>query len=241
MGLNLRAVMLTDLGLARDNNEDSGYAGHRLLVVADGVGGQPAGEVASALVVSELVPLDEGPARDDPLGALRDAVEAANQRIADAGESDPAQGGMATTLTALLLSGDKLALLHVGDSRAYRLRDGELRQLTVDDTYVQWLVERGMLAPEEARNHPQRSVVVQVVQGDDLQAQGEVLEPSPGDRYLLCSDGLSDMVADEAIAETLQAHADLKECAERLIALALSAGGPDNITVALADLADVAE
>lgn len=238
MGLKLRAVTVTDLGLARENNEDAGYAGERLLVIADGVGGQPAGEVASDIVITALTPLDQQLPPDDPLAALRAAVEAANQRIADAGDADPAQGGMATTATALLLAGEKLGLLHVGDSRAYRFREGELTQLTVDDTYVQLLVEQGMLTPEEAWQHPQRSVVVQVLQGDDVEAQVYDLTLEPGDRYLLCSDGLSDVVPAEEIAAALAGHPDLKECADRLIALALQGGGPDNITVALGDVVE---
>ncbi|MEJ3742974.1 PP2C family serine/threonine-protein phosphatase [Actinomycetes bacterium KLBMP 9797] len=236
MSLILRAAMLSDVGLVRSNNEDSAFAGRRLLVIADGIGGLPAGELASDLIVKVLAPLDEQPEPDHPLATLREAVEAANQQIRAAADEDPGREGMGTTVTALLLSGDQLALFHVGDSRAYLLRDGGFRQITKDDTYVQSLVDHGVLTPEEARAHPQRSVVTQAVQGQEFTPSGAIISPAPGDRYLLCSDGLSDYVSDDAIAVTLQSHRDQRECAEALVRLTLDAGAPDNVSVIVADV-----
>jgi protein phosphatase len=143
---------------------------------------------------------------------------------------------MATTVTALLLAGERLALVHVGDSRAYRLRDGELTQLSTDHTYVQMLVDRGAITADEAWHHPQRSMVTRVIPSDPLRPQAEQLDPQPGDRYLLCSDGLSDVVPDAVIAEALTSHDDRQAAAHQLVELALDAGGPDNITVIVADV-----
>lgn len=237
MSLILRAAALSDLGLVRTNNEDATYAGRRLFAVADGIGGLPAGELASELVIRALAPLDEVPDQADPLRALQEAVDAANRQIREAAQAHPGRDGMGTTVTALLLSGDRLALLHVGDSRGYLFRDGTLTQLTRDDTYVQGLVDRGVLTPEEARAHPQRSVVTQAVQGQDFTSTGAILTPGEGDRYLLCSDGLSDYVTDEAIAAALRPHSDLRQCAEALVKLTLLSGAPDNVSVVVAEAA----
>jgi PPM family protein phosphatase len=236
MSLTLRTAAATDSGLVRPNNEDSAHAGERLVVVADGVGGMPAGELASDIVVRMLAGLDRPGDLGEPLRALRDAVDEANRLIREAGESDPANDGMGTTVTALLLAGDHLALLHVGDSRGYLLRGGELRQLTRDDTFVQSLVDQGLLTAEEARNHPQKSLITRAVQGQHLAPTVGLLDPEPGDRYLLCSDGLSDVVTDEAIGLALQSYTDRQQCVEQLIKLALQAGAPDNVTAVLADV-----
>ncbi|MGH3742121.1 MAG: PP2C family protein-serine/threonine phosphatase [Micromonosporaceae bacterium] len=237
MGLTLRAASASHLGLVRNANEDSVHAGQRLFAVADGVGGQPAGEVASDIVITALATLDTDQAPEDPLTELREQVDAASRRIRETGEAEPDQAGMATTVTALLWAEPQLALIHVGDSRGYRLRDGALTQLTVDHTYVQWLVDQGMLTPEDAQIHPQRSIVTQVVQGDELSPIEELLTPEPGDRYLLCSDGLSDVVRHDEIEATLSQHADLEHAVEQLIKLALRAGAPDNVSVVLIDVA----
>jgi protein phosphatase len=143
---------------------------------------------------------------------------------------------MGTTVTALLLSGDQLALLHVGDSRGYLLHNGVLGQITRDDTYVQTLVDEGLISPAEARNHPRRSVVMQAVQGLEYEATCSLFPALAGDRYLLCSDGLSDVVDDAVIAEALVAEPDPGRCAQLLVSLALQAGAPDNVTVVVADV-----
>jgi protein phosphatase len=237
MTLILRTAVVSDPGLIRDNNEDSVHAGQRLLAVADGMGGMPAGDVASEIMMRALVGLDEGPEAAEPLAALHTAVEDGNRQIGEAAQADPAREGMGTTVTALLLSGEQFGLLHVGDSRAYLLRDGALSQLTKDDTFVQSLVDRGMLTPEEARSHPRRSLVTQAVQGHRLEPAYSTLDLLVGDRFLLCSDGLSDIITDETIAEFLVTHADRQQCAEQLVKLALQAGAPDNVTVIIADIA----
>lgn len=261
MSLILRAVAASHVGLVRTNNEDSWHAGDRLVVVADGVGGMPAGELASQIVVRTLAPLDRhrpdepgsgeagssgqeggeqesGEPVDDALRALRAALDRANDKIREESEADRAHEGMGTTTTALLLRGDRIAMLHIGDSRAYRLRDGDLEQITRDDTYVQALVDEGVLSADEARHHPQRSIVTKAVIGWPLDPTATVLTPQPGDRYLVCSDGLSDYVTDDAIHEALKTHPDRQDCADHLIDLTLRAGAPDNVTALVADLAE---
>jgi len=238
MSLILHAATVTDVGLVRTNNEDSAYVGRRVFAVADGVGGMPAGEVASALVIRALTELDGASGAPDPTTELREAVESANRHIRDQAAADPMNEGMGTTVTALLVAGDRMALLHVGDSRCYLLREEEFTQLTRDDTFVQALVDQGLLSPDEARTHPRRSLVTQAVQGDEFSPAVTVLSPRPGDRFLLCSDGLSDAVADPTIARALRSDPDPQRCAEALVQLALAAGATDNVTVIVADVAD---
>jgi protein phosphatase len=236
--LILRAVTVSDRGLVRTNNEDVAHAGDRLVAVADGIGGLPAGEIASDLAIRALAPVERLPDGAEPLAALRGAVEAANRLIREAAGADPASDGMGTTMTAVLLSGDQLAVVHVGDSRCYLLRHGRLRQLTRDDTLVQALVDQGLLTPDEARRHPQRSLVTRAVQGTDVVPTTAALTAEPGDRLLLCSDGLSDVVDDHAIGQALTTYRDRRQCAEQLVKLAQQAGAPDNVTVVVADLVE---
>ena len=236
MTLHLRWAAVTDRGHIRSSNQDCFHAGSRLLVVADGMGGMAAGDVASAIAVEAMKPLDVPIENDQQMAALHKALEVANGRIADTVAADPALQGMGTTLTAMVFSGDRAALAHVGDSRAYLLRDGVLNQLTKDDTYVQMLVDQGLIAPEEAGSHPRRAVVTQALQGEPVSPSYVVVEPRPGDRWLLCSDGLTTVVSTETICAQLLAHRDPQQCAEQLLDLALRGGGPDNITVIVADL-----
>ena|SRR5947209_709413 len=203
MTLRLRTGVLTDRGLVRSNNEDAVYAGPRLLAIADGIGGAPAGELASDIVIRTLTRLESAPDAGTVLDDLRVALDDANRQIGAAAEADPARQGMGTTLTALLAAGDQLALLHVGDSRGYLLRGGSLSRLTRDDTFVQELVDREVLSAEDARHHPQRSIITQAVQGGEFTATATLLSPRTGDRYLLCSDGLSDYVSDGSIEQAL--------------------------------------
>ena len=146
---------------------------------------------------------------------------------------------MGTTLTAILFAGNRLGLVHIGDSRAYLLRDGELSQITKDDTFVQTLVDEGRITAEEAHSHPQRSLLLRALTGQDVEPTLTMREARAGDRYLLCSDGLSGVVSDETLAETLATYRDPRECADRLIELALRGGGPDNITCIVADVVDI--
>ena len=235
MNLHFRAALATDVGLIRAKNEDSAFAGARLIVVADGMGGMPAGEFASDIVIRRVKDLDEY-AGDKPIFALTGAVEAANDEIAEAAAADPERLGMGTTVTAMLAHEDQIALVHVGDSRAYLLRDGELMQLTSDDTYVQMLVDRGELTSAEARNHPQRALVTQALQGGAMDPYGAILLLAAPDRVLICSDGLSDYVDDHAIAEALRTCPDPQAAADQLVKLTLAAGAPDNITAIVADV-----
>ncbi|MEV6633318.1 Stp1/IreP family PP2C-type Ser/Thr phosphatase [Actinoplanes sp. NPDC051470] len=236
MTLHLRWAAVTDQGRVRSNNQDAFYAGDRLLVVADGMGGMAAGDVASRLAVDAMASLDVAIDNEQQMDALHKALEAANGRIAETVAEDTALQGMGTTLTAVIFSGDRAALAHVGDSRAYLLRDGRLNQLTKDDTYVQMLVDQGLIRPEEAAGHPRRAVVTQALQGEPVSPSYVIVEPQPGDRWLLCSDGLTTVVSPEAIEAVLLEVADAQDCCKRLLALALEGGGPDNITVIVADL-----
>ncbi len=239
MTLVLRYAARSDRGLVRSNNEDSVYAGSRLLALADGMGGHAAGEVASQLVIAALAPLDDDEPGDDLLAKLANATREGNESIADHVNEDPELDGMGTTLTAILFAGRKLGLAHVGDSRAYLLRDGELTQITRDDTFVQSLVDEGRITPEQAHTHPQRSLIMRALTGNDVDPTLTIRETRENDRYLLCSDGLSDVVSDETIAATLNKEKSVEQCAERLVELALRSGGPDNVTVIVADVKDV--
>jgi protein phosphatase len=235
VALYLRYAVRSDLGLVRNNNEDSVYAGPRLLAIADGMGGHAAGEVASKIVIGTIRPLDEDRRIDDLMRALRDTVVDANHRIADAVKQRSELEGMGTTLTALRFVGSQVGLVHVGDSRAYLLRGNALTQITHDDTYVQYLVDSGRLTPDEAKDHPRKSVILRALLGSDVEPDVSIREARAGDRYLLCSDGLSDVVSTETIADTLQID-DPQESADRLVELALRGGGPDNVTVIVADV-----
>jgi len=238
MTLTLRYAARSDRGLIRDGNQDSVYAGPRLLAVADGMGGMAAGDVASNITIGAMAPLDEDVQGDALVDALRSAVDTANQQLRDVVDANPSLEGMGTTLTAMLFSGSKFAMVHVGDSRAYLLRDGEFVQVTKDDTYVQMLVDEGRISAEEASSHPQRSLLTRALDGRDIDPEYSVRQAVPGDRYLLCSDGLTAVVHAETIAQTMREYSDPAQCVERLIQLALRGGGPDNITVIIADVTD---
>ena len=236
MTLHLRWAAVTDQGRVRSTNQDAFYAGDRLLVVADGMGGMAAGDVASRLAVDAMTSLDVAIDNDHQMDALHKALEVANGKIAEHVAGDGTLQGMGTTLTAVIFSGDRAALAHVGDSRAYLLRDGRLNQLTKDDTYVQMLVDQGLIRPEEAGSHPRRAVVTQALQGEPVSPSYIIVEPEPGDRWLLCSDGLTTVVPTDRIEAEMVAAGDPKDCAQRLLDLALDGGGPDNVTVIVADL-----
>jgi PPM family protein phosphatase len=238
MTLTLRYAARSDRGLIRDGNQDSVYAGPRLLAVADGMGGMAAGDVASNIVIAAMAPLDEDVPGDALVDALRGAVDTANQQLRDTVDANPQLEGMGTTLTATLFSGSKLGLVHIGDSRAYLLRGGEFMQITKDDTYVQMLVDEGRISPEEASSHPQRSLLTRALDGRDIDPEYSIRQVLPGDRYLICSDGLSSVVSADTIGQTLREYRDPQECVERLVALALRGGGPDNVTVIVADATD---
>jgi PPM family protein phosphatase len=237
MSLALRYAARSDRGLVRGNNQDSVYAGPRLLAVADGMGGHAAGDVASKVVIAALEHLDDDAPSGDMLQALRDAVFEGSEHLREVIRESPQLEGMGTTLTAILFAGGRLALCHVGDSRAYLLRDGQLSQITHDDTFVQTLIDDGRITPEEANHHPQRSLLLRALNGQDVDPDLSMREARAGDRYLLCSDGLSGVVSEETLAAALT-DPDPQSTADRLIELALRSGGPDNITVIVADVVE---
>ncbi|AYN43713.1 Stp1/IreP family PP2C-type Ser/Thr phosphatase [Streptomyces dangxiongensis] len=240
MSLSLRFAAGSHKGMIREGNEDSGYAGPRLLAIADGMGGQAAGEVASSEVISTLVTLDDDVPGSDLLTSLGVAVQRANDQLRSMVEEDPQLEGMGTTLTALLWTGQRLGLVHVGDSRAYLLRDGVLTQITQDHTWVQRLVDEGRITEEEATTHPQRSLLMRALgSGEHVEPDLSVREVRAGDRYLICSDGLSGVVSHQTMEETLASYQGPQETVQELIQLALRGGGPDNITVIVADVLDL--
>lgn len=240
MALALRYAARSDVGLLRDGNEDAGYAGPRLLVVADGMGGHAAGEVAASVAVTMLSALDEDSPGGDLLDRLSMAVGNANTHLRDMVRGDPALDGMGTTLTALLRAGSRFGLAHVGDSRGYLLRDGELQQITRDHTFVQSLVDEGRITAAEADHHPQRNLITNTLDGrGDLDLDLSIREARAGDRYLLCSDGLTGVVSEETLRETLASTARPEDAVEALVELALRGGGPDNVTAIVADVVDV--
>jgi serine/threonine protein phosphatase PrpC len=240
MALALRFAARSDIGLLREGNEDSGYAGPRLLVLADGMGGHAAGEVASSVAVAMLASLDDDSPGPDILDRLSSAVHEANNHLRDMVLGDPDLEGMGTTLTALLRAGSRFGLVHIGDSRCYLLRGDQLQQITKDHTFVQTLVDDGRITAEEASHHPQRNVIVRALDGrEDVELDLSIREAKVGDRYLLCSDGLSDVLSEETLRDTLAGADSPDHAAEQLVELALRGGGPDNITAIVADVVDV--
>jgi protein phosphatase len=234
--LGIRYAARTDTGKVRTSNEDAAYAGGRLLAVADGVGGK-AGGSASAAAIAALKPLE---ARAVPthelLNALAEAVGDAERVVQDIATATD-DGEAATTLTAMLWSGSQLGLVHIGDTRAYLLRDGELFQITHDHTWVQSLVDEGRLSPEEADTHPQRAMLIRAITGGgghrpDL----SVHDARADDRYLLCSDGLTRVVSTESTRAVLRSRSGPDEAVEELIALAHEGGAPDNIACVVAEV-----
>jgi len=248
MTLALRYAVRSDVGLLREGNEDSAYAGPRLLAVADGMGGHAAGEVASAVTIGAMSELDRasepggasGPG-GDLMADLSNAVAAANMRLQQMITANPAIEGMGTTLTAVLWANGHAAVCHIGDSRGYLLRQGELYQITHDHTLVQSLVDEGRITEDDVSTHPQRSLLLRALDGRTIaEPDLSVHEAQLRDRYLLCSDGLSGVVSDETLRDTLDGIPDPEACTRQLIDLAIRGGGPDNITCIVADVIDVA-
>jgi protein phosphatase len=239
MSLSLRFAAGSHKGMIREGNEDSGYAGPRLLAIADGMGGAAAGEVASSEAISTIVALDDDVPGSDVLTSLGTAVQRANDQLRALVEEDPQLEGMGTTLTALLWTGQRLGLVHVGDSRAYLLRDGVLTQITQDHTWVQRLVDEGRITEEEATTHPQRSLLMRALGSSErVEPDLSIREVRVGDRYMICSDGLSGVVSHQTLEDTLAGYQAPHETVQELIQLALRGGGPDNITCIVADVLD---
>ena len=241
MSIALRYAARSDVGLVRSNNQDSAYAGSHLLVVADGMCGHAGGDVASSVAIGRLAALDSETPASDIVATLEESVLEANQEILRRARDEPQLRGLGTTITALLRAEGKFALAHIGDSRAYLLRDEETVQITKDHTFVQRLLDEGRLTEDEAERHPQRSVLMRVL-GDvdaDPELDLSLRAAHAGDRWLLCSDGLSGLVSLDTIDATLKDIEDPGECADALVQLALKGGGPDNITCIVADVVDL--
>jgi protein phosphatase len=235
--MRLSSFAGSDVGRLRSGNEDSYFCGQTVFAVADGLGGHQGGEVASAAAVEPLARLDGRSFKDagEAAEALAAAIREANEAILDRAAGDPALYGMGTTVTAAVAGDRYLQLAHVGDSRAYLLRGGTLEQLSTDHTVVGELVRRGRLTPQQAAVHPERSILTRAV-GLDPRVPVDLpdpLEVQPGDQVLLCSDGLTEAVADGRIAELLSTAPDGQAACRSLIDAANDAGGPDNITVVL--------
>ena len=231
----------SDVGMVRSENQDSGYAGPRLLAMADGMGGHAGGDVASSVVIGALADLDgEALGSAEASKALLQRITSANDELAELAKSDPKLHGMGTTLIAILRSNNKLVLAHIGDSRAFLARDGQLTQITKDHSFVQSHVDDGRITADEAVGHPQRSLVTRVLTGQaDDEPDITVREARMGDRYLIASDGLTDYVAGDTIADIVTAGEAPGSTAERLVDLALKAGAPDNVTVVIGDVVDL--
>jgi len=238
--LILRFAARSHMGLVRAKNDDSAYAGRHLAVVADGMGGHAGGDVASASTVLDLIHLDrDGYAGDDAGTHLADEIQTANSLLSELVHVNPKLAGMGTTVTALLLSGRRLAYAHIGDSRAYRLKNGVFEQMSADHTFVQRMIDEGRMTEAEAEVHPHKNVLMRVL--GDVDASPELdlkyFDAEPGERWLLCSDGLN-FVRHETVEEVVRHTSNLAHCAETLIDLTLAAGSPDNVTVVVFDVAE---
>ena len=229
----------TDIGYVRDHNEDSLIIIPPLFAVADGMGGHEAGEIASEITVNTLAEL--APSHLDAEG-LTAAVEAANYNVMKAPRQGIGRDGMGTTLTAAMLEGERLLIAQVGDSRAYLLHKGHLQQITRDHSLMADLIEAGQITPEEARVHLNRSVITRAI-GSDIHMRPDIYELNvdAGDRILLCSDGLSSMISNNAIESIMRRQSDAQHCADELVTAALENGGADNVTVVVADVPGFSE
>jgi protein phosphatase len=236
---SIAAVAVSHVGKVRSNNQDSGYAGSSLFLVADGMGGHAGGDVASAIATTRIKEIDHDyPTAEDAQVALQSALLAANGLLAETVFEHPELTGMGTTVSALMRVDDKMAIAHIGDSRIYLLRDGVLEQVTTDHTFVQRLVDTGRITEEEALTHPRRSVLMRVL--GDVDSSPEIdtwtVDLMPGDRWLICSDGLSGVVKQEVIAAILANVESPTAAADRLVRATLDGGAPDNVTVIIVDV-----
>lgn len=244
MKIAFRFEARSDTGLKRSKNDDSGYGGRFLAVVADGMGGHVGGDVASATTVLNLTPLDHPDFEDGTGGVyLADEIQSANLIINELAANDPQLAGMGTTCTALLIDGDCIELAHIGDSRAYRLRpgaDGEFEQISTDHTFVQRLLNEGRITPQEAENHPHKNVIMRVLGDVDASPELELktLDAVVGERWVLSSDGLDAVVSVPEIEQVMRSHDDLAEVADTLISMTLERGAPDNVTVVALQVID---
>jgi protein phosphatase len=238
MSVVVRKAGLTDTGRKRRRNEDTYVVAPPLFAVADGMGGAQAGEIASKLAAAALEDTDHGQLRgEEGVAAL---IQEANRRVYERSNEDPSASGMGTTMTVALVDDSGVRIGHVGDSRAYLIRDGRMRQLTEDHSLVNELMKSGKLSPEEAETHPQRSVITRALGTDpDVDVDTYTFSTQPGDIFLLCSDGLTSMVGEETILEMIERNrGDLERAARELVKAANRGGGEDNITVVAFEIGD---
>lgn len=241
MAMVKASAAVSHVGRIRSNNQDSGYAGRRLFLVADGMGGHAGGDVASAIATRRIADADvDYDNTTEAAASLEGALIAANRQLAATVADHSELTGMGTTVSAMLLVGDRVVISHIGDSRIYLLRSGELSQISTDHTFVQRLVDAGRITAEEAMVHPRRSVLMRVL--GDVEASPEidsmVLDTRAGDRWMLCSDGLSGVVSFDDIHEFMSAEAGAKQVADRLVKASLDGGAPDNVTVVILDIGE---
>lgn len=241
MALVLRYAARSDVGKARSKNDDSAYAGRYLAVVADGMGGHAGGDVASASTVLDLVHLDRS-GHQDPANVLADEIQTANSILSELVQTSPKLAGMGTTVTALLLHDDKLEFAHIGDSRAYRLKNGIFEQISVDHTFVQRLIDEGRLLPAEAEIHPHRNVLMRVLGDVDASPELDLAshQAEPGEKWLLCSDGLNAVVPDSVVESVVRNAPTLQDAVDQLVDLTLDGGSPDNVTIVMIEVAEAA-
>jgi serine/threonine protein phosphatase PrpC len=235
------SAAVSHVGRIRANNQDSGYAGRTLFLVADGMGGHAGGDVASAIATRRIAESDADYANTtEAAAALEGALISANRELAETVSDHSELTGMGTTVSAMILQGDRVVISHIGDSRIYLMRSGELSQISTDHTFVQRLVDAGRITAEEAMVHPRRSVLMRVL--GDVESSPEidsmVLDTRPGDRWMLCSDGLSGVVSFDELHELMAADAGAKQVADRLVKASLDGGAPDNVTVVVVDIGE---
>ncbi|WP_438853364.1 PP2C family protein-serine/threonine phosphatase [Agromyces sp. M3QZ16-3] len=235
------SAAVSHVGRVRASNQDSGYAGRRLFLVADGMGGHAGGDVASAIATRRIAEADgDYDSSAEAAAALESALLSANRNLEETVAEHSELTGMGTTTSAMLVQQDRVVIAHIGDSRVYLFRSGELSQVSTDHTFVQRLVDAGRITAEEAMVHPRRSVLMRVL--GDVEASPEidtlVIDTHPGDRWMLCSDGLSGVVSFDDIHEMLSADAGAKQVADRLVKASLDGGAPDNVTVVVVDIGD---
>ncbi|WP_280674744.1 PP2C family serine/threonine-protein phosphatase [Cryobacterium sp. CG_9.6] len=244
MATVIHSAAASHVGRVRSNNQDSGYAGHHLFVVADGMGGHAGGDVASSIAVKRIIEADtEYSSAADAEFALQAALIGANAQLAETVFEHAELTGMGTTVSALVVLNDEVAIAHIGDSRIYLLRDDELSQITIDHTFVQRLVDSGRITEAEAMVHPRRSVLMRVLGDVDSSPEIDtsILATLPGDRWLICSDGLTGVVSHTAMAAALSSGLSAADVADRLVKESLDGGAPDNVTVVIVDVGQPAE
>ncbi len=240
--LTLSVAARSEVGMVRKINEDSGLVGHQILAIADGMGGHVAGEIASSIAINALMPLDStislaSPVDDDAItDFLLHTLAGVDDQIGAMIDADPKLEGMGTTLTAFIFNSNRIAIVHVGDSRCYRFRDGRIDQLTRDHTLVQELVDQGRITENEALEHPQRSLLTQALMGHrDVVPDIQLYDARGGDRFLLCSDGLSGVIPISELHELLAAES-ITDALDQLIGAAMKRGAPDNVSAIVVDL-----